>query len=102
MRIKYKTHRLKTLISIELLLIAVAVLIAASFWQNVCAHSLRGCLGTETALQMPRFLLLAIIRPFVFTPISLLPRDRRRKFRHVVGCIAQCYRCSVVGIGSFF
>ena len=101
MRIQYKSHRLKTLISIELLLIAVAVFIAASFWQNVCAHSLRGCLGTDTALQLPRFLLLAIIRPFVFTPISLLPAIAAESFGTLWGALLNAIGAVLSGLAVF-
>ena len=52
---------------------AAIFLLVIVFWQKICAGSLSACLGDNKILQMPNFLLLATIRPLVFTPISLLP-----------------------------
>ena len=102
MRLYPKTNRFKTVITIELLLIAVAVFVAASFWQNVCGNSLRGCLGTDELLHLPRFLLLAIIRPFVFTPVSLLPAIAAESFGTVWGALLNAGGAVLSGLVVFF
>jgi len=102
MRIYHRIDRLKTVIAIELLLIAVAVFIAASFWQNICGNSLRGCLGTDELLHLPRFLLLAIIRPFVFTPVSLLPAIAAESFGTVWGALLNAVGAVLSGLVVFF
>ena len=97
-----KTNQLRTVIFIEVLLIALAVFVAASFWQNVCGNSLHGCLGTDNLLQLPRFLLLAIIRPFVFTPISLLPAIAAENFGTVGGALLNALGAVLSGLVVFF
>ena len=102
MRVYHKTNRFKTVITIELLLIGAAVFVAASFWQNVCGNSLRGCLGTDELLHLPRFLLLAIIRPFVFTPVSLLPAIAAESFGTVWGALLNAVGAVLSGLIVFF
>ncbi len=102
MRLFFRTSRLRTVFTVEVLLIAVALFVATSFWQNVCGNSLRGCLGAYEPLQLPRFLLLAIIRPFVFTPVSLLPAIAAESFGTVGGALSNAIGAVLSGLVVFF
>ena len=101
MRVDKRAKRFRTAIAVELFLIAVVVCIAAAFWQNICAYSLRGCLGTDEQLQLPRFLLLALIRPFVFTPVSLLPAIAAESFGTLWGALLNAVGAVLSGLTVF-
>lgn len=102
MRLPQQTRRLTTVIVIELSLVATVVFLAASFWQNICDYSLRGCLGTDELLYLPRFLLLSVIRPFVFTPVSLLPAIAAENFGTLGGALISASGALLSGLVIFF
>jgi uncharacterized membrane protein YdjX (TVP38/TMEM64 family)/pimeloyl-ACP methyl ester carboxylesterase len=60
--------QVRAVLIIELLIILSACLIAFLFWTNLCDTSLKTCVSSGAVLGPAGFLLLAALRPLVFTP----------------------------------
>lgn len=63
------TKQVKAVLVVELTIIACAFLIAFVFWWHVCDNTLESCLASGMVMKPLTFLLLSVIRPFVFTPL---------------------------------
>jgi uncharacterized membrane protein YdjX (TVP38/TMEM64 family)/pimeloyl-ACP methyl ester carboxylesterase len=63
------TKQVRAVIVVELAILAVAFGIATLFWTNLCDVSLGSCLADGTVAKPLTFLVLSVVRPFVFTPL---------------------------------
>lgn len=63
------TKQIRAVVAIELTILAIAFTIAVVFWRHVCDDTLESCLANGPVLKVVTFLVLATIRPFVFTPM---------------------------------
>ncbi|MEY4632455.1 MAG: hypothetical protein RIQ81_2575 [Pseudomonadota bacterium] len=57
---------------IEAMIITGLILIATFFWTSVCTDSLKSCIAGGEDLAPLTFLLLSVLRPFVFTPFAFM------------------------------
>jgi triacylglycerol lipase len=64
----YKQFR--TVLILEIFLVFFAISFARFFWSHICDQSVVSCLK-DTSLNEFKFLMLSVVRPFVFTPMSL-------------------------------
>lgn len=65
-----KKH-LKTVFFIEVAILISLIVYAYGFWNSICSTSLRECLLKTNYIAPSYFLLLCVIRPFIFTPIII-------------------------------
>ena len=79
--------QLQTVLAIETVIVAVACLIAYAFWAGVCDKTWLSCVGDDQNTAGIHFLILAIVRPFVFTPIVILARVAGEAFGTIGGTL---------------
>ena len=96
-----KGRQIRAVLVTEIILLVLIVLLSYSFWTGVCDNSLSSCLGDNQLLSLPKFLLLAIVRPFVFTPISLLPVIAAENFGTVWGALINAGAAVLSGLVLF-
>lgn len=80
-------RQLQTVLAIESAIVAIACLIAYAFWAGVCEKTWQSCIGNDQNYAGIHFLILAIVRPFVFTPIAILARVSGEAFGTVGGTL---------------
>src|SRR5690606_29009753 len=61
-----------TVFGIQITILSIMGIIAYAFWESFCSDTLQACLGTDQNAARFKFLLLSIIRPFLFTPIMVM------------------------------
>jgi uncharacterized membrane protein YdjX (TVP38/TMEM64 family)/pimeloyl-ACP methyl ester carboxylesterase len=79
----YSKH-LKTVIFLDILLIVSIAVFAGFFWSSVCGESLATCLQFSSDNYW-KFLLLSLVRPFVFTPFLVFTLISVNNFGHLWG-----------------
>ena len=65
-------RQLRTVLGIELLLVAVVAAFVFLFWRGVCSDSWQSCLGQNRMMAPLAFFLLSIFRPLLLTPLVIL------------------------------
>lgn len=80
-------RQLQTVLAIESTIIAIACLIAYAFWAGVCDKTWQSCIGDDQRYAGIHFLILAIVRPFVFTPVAILARVSGEAFGTLGGTL---------------
>lgn len=91
---------------IEVALIIVALIIAFIFWTNVCDGSLELCLADGSIAKPVTYILLAAIRPLVFTPFLFVAIIGGKAFGTIGGTILTAFgavlSCMIVfGLAKF-
>ncbi len=66
------TKQVRAVLAVEAIVIALVFGIAIAFWTHLCDDTLESCLATGPVLRPLTFLLIAAIRPFVFTPFLFM------------------------------
>lgn len=67
---RYK-NQLRTVIIIEIFIVLVIASLSFTFWDTICPTTMEACLKETDSIAPGYFLLLSIIRPFVFTPVTV-------------------------------
>lgn len=80
-------RQVKAVIMIEVALIFVALIIAFIFWTNVCDGSLEACLADGSIAKPVTYIILAAIRPLVFTPFLFVAMIGGKAFGTIGGTI---------------
>lgn len=60
--------QLQTVLIIEVAILAFLVIVAFFFWTSICTDSLKSCVPGAGIAGGATFLVLSVLRPFVFTP----------------------------------
>lgn len=102
MRIHKKADQIKAVLVTEMVLVGVISFLVYSFWDNICGSSLPSCLGNDELFSLPKFFLLSIIRPFVFTPISLFYGVAGENFGTLFGGLLNACGAVLSGLIIFF
>ena len=63
-------QQVRVVLMIEVALVAIIISLVFSFWEKVCGISFFQCIQDST-LPSGHYLLLSLVRPFAFTPITL-------------------------------
>ena len=79
--------QVKAVLIAEIGLIAVAFGIAWVFWSTLCPAGIESCLGKDWMLRPLVFLVLATVRPFVFTPFFFVTIIAGRAFGPELGTL---------------
>lgn len=66
------SKQVRAVLAIEAIIIATVFGLAIAFWSHLCDDTLESCLATGTFLRPLTFLLIAALRPFVFTPFLFM------------------------------
>lgn len=80
-------NQFRAVLAIELLLLTMIALVAYGFWRTLCDTSLESCLATGPIAKPTTFILLSIIRPFVFTPLFFVAVVAGKSFGPVTGAL---------------
>jgi len=80
-------NQLRSVLAIELAIVAFIFFAATMFWTTVCTDSLRSCMPENPALAPITFLLLSFFRPFVLTPHGFLTAIASQTFGPTLGAI---------------
>ena len=68
-------------------MITILACAAFTFWNTLCEHSLESCLAAGPVAKPLTFLLLSIIRPFVFTPLFFVAVVAGKSFGPIWGTL---------------
>jgi|GEM_PF-774742 len=79
--------QLRTVLLVEVALVAAVSIVAFMFWTSICTDSLKSCLAEGEAIGPSAFLLLSILRPFVFTPHMFLSAMAGQSFGPIWGTL---------------
>ncbi len=80
-------RQFRAVLVIELLILVFVGLVSFGFWNLVCDENLQSCLGQETRAKPGIFLLLAIVRPFLFTPVTFYSIIAGQNFGPIWGAL---------------
>ncbi len=79
-----------TVLTVELIFLGCTVLFSYAFWNAICDNTLASCIGAEgpnPKHPITTFLLLSIIRPFTFTPLTFFAVLAGKAFGTIPGML---------------
>ena len=79
--------QLRTVLLVEVAIVAAVSIVAFMFWSSICSDTLKSCIAEGEALGPSAFLLLSIFRPFVLTPHMFLSAIAGQSFGPIWGTI---------------
>lgn len=80
-------RQLRHVILVEIAIVAIAFAIAYGFWGQLCSGGLDSCIAAGPVAGPLSFLLLCIVRPFVFTPVLFVAIVGGRAFGPLAGAL---------------
>lgn len=84
------TRQFRYIVLMEVLLLAAIFALVAKFWNVYCGGEISGCLA-RSRLQPFSFLVVSLVRPFLFTPLNLFAVVAGNQFGIFLGTLLTAF-----------